>query len=117
MCDMNVVVKPTVAGCKVSNCATTLHGFNLHKKKQSDKWKRIFLIRERTEDGGIGVHKQDGGNAEISPLFIEDCLKSWTQLWFHKDANGARRYMTTGLMLPKKYVGQAARACSSTGDW
>ena len=27
-CEMYVIVKSTVAGCEVSNCAATLHGFN-----------------------------------------------------------------------------------------
>ena len=26
--DMNVIVVSTVTGCDVTNCATTLHGFN-----------------------------------------------------------------------------------------
>ena len=50
------------------------------------KRKRIFFIRIRTEDGGIGVHGQDGGLTTI------------------KDANGSRRRFATVLMLPNVCV-------------
>ena len=29
-CEKNVIVMSTVTGCEVSNCATSLHGFNKH---------------------------------------------------------------------------------------
>ena len=56
-----------------------------------------LFIRIRTED--VGVRRLDGGNAESNPLYLEDVPRSWTQ-WLFKDANGAKRCMVTGLMLP-----------------
>ena len=35
-CEMNVLVKSAVTGCEVSNCATTLHGFNKHASSRRE---------------------------------------------------------------------------------
>ena len=35
-CEMNVIVKSTVTGCQVSNCATTLHVFNKHASSRRE---------------------------------------------------------------------------------
>ena len=35
-CEMNVIVKYTVTGCEVSNCAATLHGFNKHASSRRE---------------------------------------------------------------------------------
>ena len=35
-CEKNVTVLSTVTGCDVTNCATTLHGFNEHASSVSD---------------------------------------------------------------------------------
>ena len=34
-CEKNVTVVSTVTGCDVTNCATTLHGFNKHVQHAS----------------------------------------------------------------------------------
>ena len=34
--DMNVIVVSTVTGCDVTNCATTLHGFNKHASSRRE---------------------------------------------------------------------------------
>ena len=36
-CEKNVTVVSTVTSCDVTNCATTLHGFNKQKLKKSFK--------------------------------------------------------------------------------
>ena len=70
-----------------------------YTQEETERAKEANLfIRTRTEDGGIGVHRQDGGKAEMSPPFNEECLRGLTQWWF-KDANGASRCVATGLML------------------
>ena len=35
-CGNNVIVKSTVRGCEVTNCATTLHGFNKHASSRRE---------------------------------------------------------------------------------
>ena len=35
-CEKNVIVMSTVTDCEVSNCATTLHGFNKHASSRRD---------------------------------------------------------------------------------
>ena len=35
-CEKNVIVMSTVTGCEVSNCATTLHGFNKHVRNLTE---------------------------------------------------------------------------------
>ena len=58
----------------------------------------FFFVEIRTEDGGIGVHRQDGGKAERRPPFTEDCLGGLLPWWF-QDADGARRCRATGLIV------------------
>ena len=43
-CEKNVIVMSTVTGCEVSNCATTLHGFNKHasSRRHTEKNNKIY---------------------------------------------------------------------------
>ena len=41
-CEKKVTVVSTVRGCDVTNCATTLHGFNRHSKRWS-----LFSLRDK----------------------------------------------------------------------
>ena len=62
-----------------------------YTQEDTEREKEAYLfIRIRTEDGGM---------ADIGPPFTEDCLWGLTQ-WWCRDANGARRCLATGLMLP-----------------
>ena len=35
-CEKNVIVKSTVSGCEVSNCVTSLNGFNKHASSRRE---------------------------------------------------------------------------------
>ena len=51
-----------------------------YTQEETEREKEAFLfMRIRTEDGGIGVHRQDGGTADVRPPFTEDCLRGLTQ--------------------------------------
>ena len=58
-------------------------GVRVRKNQIAEKEAYLFY-----EDGGIGVYRQDGGKADISPPYLED------------NADGARRCFVTGLRLP-----------------
>ena len=48
---------------------------NTRRRKRVVRRRCTFFIRVRIEDGGLGVHKQERGKAELHPPFTEDCLR------------------------------------------
>ena len=86
------------------------HGIRVTtRREETDREKEAFFFtRGRKEDG---VHRHDGGKADIHPLVTEDRLRGLMQ-WC-KDADGARRCFATGPMLPNVCIMDRVQGLSS----